>query len=331
MAILKKIYPLFLPALLAGCTEDFPIDVEIIPVLCVNSTVTCGEPVEISLSHTWLYTDEEGEEHHSVDDAALSVYVNGSVADSGWLPREGDEIRIVADSPKYGHAESEVTVPVSAGIVALDWMAEVTGVHDWTWDPDELSSTVYGLKLRAKVTIRDTADSDNYYHLVYRGFPAQSSQVEHPVWVYIGTFRHEIEPIFTEHIGLTDEMLYDSDSGGYTIFTDRQFPEGEYTLNLQFEDIWVVVREDVDIDDMPDVGIRFIVETVSESYYNWSVYRWNMDSGMIGQLIYFGLGNPVCGYSNVTSGAGVVSAISPASCEVSFRDILKDATPAAPQ
>ncbi len=40
MAILKRLYPLLLAAILSGCYETFTPDVDTTPVLCLNSLIT---------------------------------------------------------------------------------------------------------------------------------------------------------------------------------------------------------------------------------------------------------------------------------------------------
>lgn len=57
MAILKKIYPLLLIPLLTLYEDVFASDMHPTPVLCVNSLITAGEPIEAEISKSRLYTD----------------------------------------------------------------------------------------------------------------------------------------------------------------------------------------------------------------------------------------------------------------------------------
>ena len=76
MAILRKLLILELPLILSGCREELDLDIETTPVLCLNSLITAGEPIYVTVTHTWLYTDESSRKDHSVKDAVLSIYVN---------------------------------------------------------------------------------------------------------------------------------------------------------------------------------------------------------------------------------------------------------------
>ncbi len=159
MGVLRKIYLLLFPLIFAGCTEAFMPDVDTKPVLCLNSLITAGEPIEVSVTHTWLYTDEEGSRNNQVHDAEVSIYANGTKVGDDYLPQECDRIRIVAESPTYGTAEAEVTVPVGAPAELVNWKAEITG--SWNWDKTEF---YYWIALRAKITVHDPAGIENYYN-----------------------------------------------------------------------------------------------------------------------------------------------------------------------
>ena len=62
---------------------------------------------------------------------------------------------------------------------------------------------------------------------------------------------------------------------------------------------------------------------MSQSYYNWAVYRWNVDEGITGDLSDIGLAESKWGYSNVSTGAGVVAAQSFSKATVNLKEFLK--------
>ena len=66
MAILKYLYPVTFALLLSGCYEDFVPKIDVGPVLCINSVITAGQPIDVSVSHSWMYDSESGERHHAV-------------------------------------------------------------------------------------------------------------------------------------------------------------------------------------------------------------------------------------------------------------------------
>lgn len=57
MAFLKKIFLFLLLSILTACEETFTPGMPHAAVLCVNSLVTAGEPIEVSVSKSRLYTD----------------------------------------------------------------------------------------------------------------------------------------------------------------------------------------------------------------------------------------------------------------------------------
>ena len=329
MAILSRIYPIALAAVLTGCYESFTPDIDTTPVLCLNSLITAGVPIEYSVTRTWLYTDANGSTDHGVNDAEITLHVNGKPESISYIPQEGDQIHIVAESPTYGKAEAEVTVPVCTPIESLEWEADVTDKWEWVDPeaPEDTYVTTYLINLKARMTIADPAATENYYHFAHNIFSTdEGSQpgvtVLSPVSVYSGTFRYEAEPIFSEHIGILD-AISGSDAYGFTFFTDRQFSEKSYTLNLKFEGMRCDVRSEGLTDDMLECGMIFTLNTVSQSYYNWSNYQWQIDNGTIGDLGDIGLGDPVQGYSNVSTGAGVVAAQAGTRYTVNLKDFLK--------
>ena len=121
MAILRYILASLLMLSLTGCYEDFDPTVDTRPVLCINSLITAGEPIEVEVSHTWVYNDKAAALDHSVDDAEVDIFANGRLVRPDYIPREGDEIHIAAHSAKYGMAEATVTVPIAMPIDMVDF------------------------------------------------------------------------------------------------------------------------------------------------------------------------------------------------------------------
>ena len=72
-----------------------------------------------------------------------------------------------------------------------------------------------------------------------------------------------------------------------------------------------------------ECGIYLYLTTVSTSYYNWAVYKWNVDEGIMGDLSDIGLAESKWGYSNVSTGAGVVAAQSSSKATIDLKEFLK--------
>lgn len=139
----------------------------------------------------------------------------------------------------------------------------------------------------------------------------------------MGSFDFDAEPIFKEHIGVFESVMGADLYTYFLYFSDRQFSGKTYTLHLNFSDnTFVVYSQDYD-ESLLDCYIELYLTTVSQSYYNWAVYKWYVDDGFTGDLSEIGLAESKWGYSNVSTGAGVVAAQSSAKYTINLKDFLK--------
>lgn len=315
MAILKKFYPVILLPFLSSCEEVFTPDAPHKPVLCVNSLITAGEPIESVVSKSRLYTDSP--DRSDVNDGEVRIYANGELQLDSYIPQEGDEVKIVAESTSIGRCEGCVCVPKSIHTPKANW--ETFDVSCWESEND-ITSVLF--KLKVALEIEDPV-GDNYYKFEFNDH-AQSDEVSdnwnasgNYGWS-IGSFRYNMEPIFSEHIGIFESIM-----GGYTegfmFFSDRQFSGKNYTLHLQFDNCRFLFPTGF----IPECKVNLIVTSVSPSYYNWANYVWQRDNGTLTDFSDYGLGDPIWGYSNVSSGAGVVAAQSKSVCTVDLTDFIR--------
>lgn len=328
MAILRYILPLAAALSLSGCYETFEPKVDTKPVLCLNSLITAGEPINVQVTRTWLFSDKVAEKNHSVDDATVAVYANDTLRSADYVAREGDRIRIVAHSAKYGDAEATVTVPMAAPVISAQLTPEATS----TWkDPHSAMLEDATFNMKITLTIADPqAGCDNYFNLAFEASDAMDNDDEESddIWYlpsvsfYQGTFEYNAEPIFSEHIGTFDSVMGTEDEE-LLIFSDRRFSGKEYTLHLHFTNASFRVNSPEFDPELYDCAIIFNLAAVSQSYYSHTIYSWQIDSGVIGDLGDLGFAEPVWGYSNVSTGAGVVAARSFASVTLSLKDFLQ--------
>lgn len=318
--------------LMTSCLETFTPDVDIKPVLCLNSCICAGKPIEVNITHTWFYSDGEKLKDHSVDDAILSIYVNNREVERDYLPQEGDKIRIHVSSKKYGEAEAEVVVPVITPIKNLDWKIDI--ISSIPSDENNLQMFGYILyNLLIKAEIQDVSENPNYYRISFESFspytplnPEQKPNSDY--WndksldYYCGYLEYEAEPIFFENLS-ESELVFEAYPAGFGFFTDRQFSGSNYTLNLHFENARYFVESENWDESLLDVGMTVTLHSVSKSYYDWEVYYRQIDSGLTGDLIDWGFHDPIWGYSNVSTGAGLVAAQSSITYVVSLKDYLE--------
>ncbi|MDE6418200.1 MAG: hypothetical protein K2K49_03220, partial [Duncaniella sp.] len=60
-------------------------------------------------------------------------------------------------------------------------------------------------------------------------------------------------------------------------------------------------------------------------FYDWYLYLYNQNEGPYGDFGGLGLGDPMWGYSNVSTGAGIVVAQTPSVIEVDFGPYIREA------
>lgn len=315
MAILNKIYPIFLMPLLASCEEVFNPDMPQKPVVCINSLITNGDPIDIQVSKSRLYTDSKDD--YNVKDADVRIYANGKLQLDSYIPQENDHIKIVAESDTYGRAEADVDIPIPVTNLTTNWETfDVSYGENEGYFGKEVGIE---FKLKVELTIEDPAE-DNYYKISYFPIPDQEIRPDGmPIRVLtISNLQYKMEPIFSEHIGIF-ESVYGGDADGFTFFTDKQFAGKSYTLNLQFD----TCRFNYNKEEIPECIVHFDIHNISPSYYNWANYIWQRENGMLSDLSDYGLGNQLWGYSNVSTGAGVVAAQSISSCTIDLTDFIK--------
>ena len=330
MAILKFIIPILSLFLLTGCYEDFIPELDTTPVLCLNSLITAGEPIEVKVTHTWMVNDKQSGNSNDVKDARVTILVNERIVSPDYLPKEGDKIRIVTDSPTYGTATAEVLVPYATPVGKVRVVPKVTNIRK-----DKDNSTIYEMptdvtfNLNIEMDVNDPAGTDNYYHFGYDwssphvGEESDDYSNYYDPSLQIGKFEYNFEPIFKEHIGVFETVMGNDQSTDFVFFTDRQFSGRTYTLHLNFTDnSFVIWGKDYD-ESLLDCEVNLYLTTVSQSYYNWAVYKWHVDEGILGDLPYIGLAESKWGYSNVSTGAGVVAAQSSSKYTVNLKEFLK--------
>lgn len=319
MAILKHISPLLSFLLLTGCYEEFNPEIDTKPVLCLNALITAGEPIVVEVTHTWLFTDEKSMRDHDVNDAIVTILANESNVGSDYIPREGDNIRIIAESQAYGSATAEVVVPYATPIGKVKVIPVVTNI----WENNEYYEMMADItfNLSIELDVNDPAGTDNYYNFGYNwsGWANDGSPT-----LSIGQFEYNSEPIFKEHIGVFETIMGNDEDMNFVFFTDRQFSGSTYTLHLNFSNNVFRVKSQEYDESLLECGVNLYLTTVSKSYYSWAVYKWNADEGILGDLSDIGLAEPMWGYSNVSTGAGVVAAQSSTKYTIDLKDFLKN-------
>lgn len=317
--------------LLSGCNEDFIPRLDEPPVLCINSLITAGQPVDINVSHTWLDINYTPDADYRVKDAVVSLFINGEQIESDYLPSAGDMIHIIAESHIYGHAEANVTVPECVGIKDISVKPTIKKVKKTLVNGGQGGEIDISFSLMIELEIEDDPNVENYFNIGLHSFPEwdryhpfEPEEGEHSQIFDSGSLQYEIEPIFSEHIGAFESVV-DSDVYGYTFFTDRQFAGSTYTLRLYYPDCKFSLTASRFEPDLFECGFDIKLNTISLSYYNWLNYQWLTGDSFQSIIIDSGLGSQIWAYSNVSTGAGVVAAQSSFPVTISIKDFLLSA------
>lgn len=329
MAILRYIIPITVAMLLAGCEKEFLPKIDSKPVLCVNSLITAGEPINVNVTHTWVFNDVKGDTLHNVTDAKVSIYINGELASDNDIPKEGDNIRIVAQSEEYGDAEASVTVPYSVPIELMDFTHEILDAND---NPYLQNTEDIRFNLKFRIKVYDTHSTDDLFKLSFTEWHKYGDDIVYGddrfsdsqyASLYLGTFNYNSEPIFDECLNVYEDIIGDYGSTTPLVFTDGQFSNKDYTLTLGFEGASFSVKDPDYNMALYDCGILFSVSTISRSYYDHELNILQLSKGYINNLADMGFAEQVWGYSNVSTGAGVVAARAVSTITVSFKDFIE--------
>lgn len=326
MAILRYIIAIMAAYMLTSCYEDFDPGINAEPVLCLNSLITAGEPIKVDVSHTGMFDDENSIFNNDVKDAKITIFANEQVVEQSYLPKKGDRIRIVADSPTYGMATAEVTVPYPAPIENVKFTPTATKV--WIGDKD-----FYHYEMLAQITfnlniemgIKDFPGIANYYKFGYgeKRDDLNNNESSTNQSLLMGIFNYDSEPIFKEHISVFETVMGNGDDIEFLFFTDKQFSGKTYTLHINFTDSDFRISSQKYDESLLECKIPLYLTTISQSYYNHAVYKWNIDNGVLGDMADIGFADPTWGYSNVSTGAGVVAAQSTANVTIDLTEFLK--------
>lgn len=332
MAILRQIFIIIFTFLVVGCTETFEPKIDTVPVLCINSLITAGEPIEVRVTHTWMFNDAKGDSIHDVKDAQVYIFANGEQVMEDYIPKEGDSIRIVAKSKQYGDAEASVSVPRAVPISLVEFTPEMTYRYK---DSTEGMSESVDFNLNVLLKIEDVYSTDDLFNLGFNyifppgvingdGVYDWWDETDQPhVALSLWNLKGNAEPLFKECLSLSDYTVGADDEDLPLVFSDRQFSLNEYTLTLQFGSGRYRVEAPEFDSNLYDCKVEFSISTISRSFYDRAIYVWQRDAGSVGDLSDIGFAEPMWGYSNVSTGAGVVAAQAVSTITVSFKDFLE--------
>lgn len=336
---------------LASCMSEFEPDIESTPVVCINADAVVGDTLIVEVTRTWRWS--EGHPGYNIDinlkEADVEVWVNGELRcrpfyskwpskyvvagvhlhgehlegyKTDYVPSPGDHICIKVHDVEYGDAEGEVTVPIPTKI---DGMTFSTSLIDGPASgvevirpgdkPREDIVEVYG-NVFFDIHMTDPGDAKNYYKLE---MSTRYKEVDKVLPSPHAHFDFSHEPLFTEHVSSLESIF--SETSGYTFFSDRQIAGQPYGLRVEATDLQYSYLKDKGASSNQSY-IMARLRTISESYYKHVISMWQSSDGVPGALGGIGLGEPVWMESNVSTGAGVISASSSSEVNIPMSELF---------
>lgn len=234
-----------------------------------------------------------------------------------YIPKCGDNIRLEAESDEYGSAWAEVTVPQTVEIDSVDYT--ISNFED----RNSTLSEFYIFDMNLSMWFSDPGNETNYYMFdtsssgYFKGEDDQGIEYKESV-----TFRDETDdPLFTEHVSAIDHVL--AETSGYSFFSDRQISGKSYPLHVRLEGVSYQIDNRLATPDMENSYISLILYSISPSYYRHVISVWAANDGIVGSLGDVGLAEPVFAASNVSTGAGVVSASTKYEYKLYMRQLIE--------
>lgn len=317
---------------LISCIKE--IDLESLrpdPTLVVNCVAITGDPLTVSVSRTWFFTDD----HPNVvlDKAEVNLFVNGVFKErmrfqegdeafntngyftSDFIPVKGDRIRVEAFYPEYGVASAETVVPepaqvLKAGVTYVPAGSHLSAIYQVTLQDNSSEENYYLLRMEEGIPVFDGIAKE--YTGEYKWFPANPNYATEPVFGQSLTALDQIlgNDRITEYGGIvfSDELI---NGQAYTLrLTDEHYYKtyyGSYPLRIVPDSIGMEDLNEEDYLPIPPMHLRVHLYAISADYYRYLkvLQDKEMDS-VANALIDGGLAEPIRVFSNIDGGVGIL-------------------------
>ncbi len=301
-------------AILAKCVVGDTVFVK------VRSTISLDDKTIQSVS-----TDESTYPTEKI--YPYQLLVNGMPVPHDYIVQQGDEIKVTAHDDILGSAYGSCTMPKPCHNVKADFKPSLVMVDSINYDGSR--PTIYSVKFNGILTVEVT-DSPNQHDFYSFGL---DSYVDSPVLndyelpgfnFYSGFVDLDNEPIFGEHIS-EFESAFGNRSSNFGCFTDRQFSGNSYKLHIQIENATIFVYPyNIDKKGKEDVGLSINLSTISPDTYKWNCFLWYSNYSLMYEMADAGLAPYMPAFSNVSTGAGIVTAYTPTYIKISLRDLVEE-------
>ena len=321
---------LFLAVLFLACERIVDMDsLRPEPKLVLNGVLKTGEPVRVTLSRTWFYSD--GKPNVTIPGANVKLYVNDVFRDrlsfvapeketesgcyeSAFTPSAGDRVRITASVAGYPDVASVTELPKLMPVDTCRLVSHISGF----WEKDSLN--VYHLDYTLELVIRDDPDEANYY-LIYgkEQFRHSGGGYGGEVWEDTGVYmrscriRFADDPLFKTETTAFDFIFGTGNSQNeyWGAFSDELIEGKSYTMRLPIGNGSYTVNQSKEDGTIMEPGrFCFYLQSISKDYYDYLKTLQKLNSGFfIGDLASSGFAEPIRIPSNVEGGTGIVGGV----------------------
>ena len=301
---------------MVSCVRDVEIDLEDLPDrIVLNASVCPGKEVRAHLSKTWFIMDSIPD--FDLPDANVRVYINdkfqgfmrnddirgdsislpGQYVLPGCFVKQGDRLRIEADTDGYEPVSGETRIPGRARIYKVDTLSY-------------RSSAYYAEHLRFSVKIG--VETDYYYRLIVeqildfrKGDSTRTvtsfRSLDGYSWYYSGFSVDYEDPVFQSFGGspITNQM-----DGRYCMgfFTGKDMTNTD-AIKVSVSPVEYSYESDT-LSRVVHYDVRLL--SISEDYYRYMKIMRGY-SITIGDANFGALIEPADTYSNVENGFGIVA------------------------
>lgn len=310
---MKTILYILLGISLTACLTEVDLsDLRESPRLVVNGVAVAGEPLRLSVTRTWFYTDDHP--NVVIPDATVRLYVNDHYEETipfvpgdtlfnavgsyqaAFVPDVSDRLRLEVSAPGYEAIHAETVIPQASKLLEAKATREVS-----TTD-----STVK--RVLYSISFQDAVEEDDYY--LFRLEEGNLiNEVDSMYSWRVLYLDYAEEPLFVQSASALDQILFSQYLSGYDgrVFSDESINGKNYTIRLQ-----TYVSE-------ATKRLRVRLYAISADYYRYlKTLQDQSDRSFANHLIDAGLADPIRVYSNIDGGLGIFGGCTPNRVEVDY-------------
>ena len=312
---MKRIWYILIGISLTACLTEVDLsDLRESPRLVVNGVAVAGEPLRVSVTRTWFYTDDHP--NVVIPDATVRLYVNGHYEETipfvpgdtlfnaagnyqaAFVPQVADRLRLEVSAPSYEAVHAETEVPQPSMLLDAKAVQEVITVD----------STMK--RISYAICFQDAAEEENYYLFrLEEGYLSEDSTYR---WRVLHLDYAE-EPLFGQNSSALDQILFSQYLPGYDgrVFSDEAINGQSYTIRLQNTYYYSGTPR--------TKRLRVRLYAISADYYKYlKTLQDQSDNSFANHLIDAGLAEPIRVYSNIDGGLGIFGGCVPNWVEVDY-------------